>query len=139
MNKLSALAFALVMTVSVNVFAAAEVASLGANTTVNGATFAAGTEGVAVPGTFTYSEGVVVNGVTYPAGTSFQVMQIGNTMVPVATASGGALTGGTLAVAGGIGGGLTTAGVVGSVAVVGGVAAAVSSGNGNATVVTVTQ
>ena len=138
MKKLSALAFALVMTVSASVFAAAEVA-LGTTTKVNGTTFVAGTEGTAVEGTFTYTQGVVVNGVTYPAGTAFQVIQIGNTMVPVATATGGALTGGTLAVAGGIGGGLGGGAVLGGAALLG-AGVALSNNNNNAiATTTVTQ
>lgn len=136
MNKFSALLLALVMAVSVNVFAAAETATLGADTNVNGQVFTHGTVGVPQEGTFAYPNPVTVNGVGYPAGTQFQVIQIGNTMVPVATSTGGALAvGSTAAVAGGVAG-LSTTAVVGTIAAV--AAVTVIATNNNTTPATVT-
>lgn len=139
MNKFSALLLALVMAVSVNVFAAAETATLGADTNVNGHLFTHGTVGVPQEGTFAYPNPVTVNGVSYPAGTQFQVIQIGNTMVPVATSTGGALAvGGTAAVGGGIAGGLSTLGTVGTIAAVGALGALATNQNNTAATVTAT-
>lgn len=126
MKKLIALALVLIMMVSGNAFADA----LSATTDVNGTTFSAGTQGTVQNGLYTYNEAVTVNGISYPAGTQFQVMQVvTGQMVPIATAAGGVLpiaSGFTFAVAG-TGLAVGTTGIVVGGALLG--AAAFSSSN----------
>jgi len=129
MNKLSALALALVMMVSSNVFAAE--LTLPNTTTVNGTTYSSGVEGVAQQQGYTYPNTVTINGVDYPAGTKFNVIQMTDgTWVPVSTEGGGLLATGAAV------GTLSTVTIVTGLVVLGGLAAFSASNNGSTTTVT---
>lgn len=150
MKKLSVLAFALVMSVSVNVFAD----TLGADTLVDGTRHAAGSHGETLRGSHTFRNPVNVNGTTYPSGTQFHVIRLDNgALVPThvtnaagvttSVSAGGAATGGVAggaATGGAVTGGAVTGGVVaggvsaGAVAVGAGVAGLAAAGSSNTTV-----
>ena len=132
MNKLNALALALLMTVSINVFA--DELSLPNTTNVNGTTYNSGVEGVAEQHGYAYPNDVIVDGVKYPAGTKFHVIKMTDgTWVPVSTEGGG------LFAVGGAVGGLSTVTIVTGLVIIGGLAAFSASNNGNAPTTTVTQ
>lgn len=133
MKKLSVLACALVMSVSVSAFAD----TLGADTVVDGTRHTAGSHGETLRGSQTFRNPVNVNGTTYPSGTRFNVIRLDNgSLVPTHVtnaagittpiSAGGAATGG---VAGGAAGGAATGGAVtGGVVTGGAVAGGVSAG-----------
>ncbi|MFY9260324.1 MAG: hypothetical protein WAO71_07445 [Gallionella sp.] len=134
MKKLSVLAFALIMSVSSNVFAGP---SIGVDTTVDGVKYTRGSEGVSSHSGHHFDRAVNVNGKTYPSGTKFDVIKMhdgkfvpthANGVAIQPAAAGGAATGGATAGAttGGTVGGLSTttalvgAGVAGAAAVIAG-------------------
>lgn len=135
MKKLSVLAFALIMTVSSNVFAEPlAVPALQEAATVNGTSYAAGTKGVKVIKGYTYPHNVTINGKLYPKGTRFDVIQMTDgALVPThvnAAAAGGTATGGAATAAGTTGGtvgGLSTASVTIGAGVAGGMVALAGS------------
>lgn len=133
MKKLSVLAFALIMTVSSNVFAAPAV---GIDTTVDGVKYTHGSQGVSTHSGHQFDRAVNVNGRTYPSGTKFDVIKMPDGKfvpthangVAIQPAAGGAATGGAVggSVGGGVGGtGITTGAALGGAAAAG-VAAAVA-------------
>lgn len=84
MKKFAVLAFALIMMVSGNVFAAVEAPTLSADMKVNDVVYQKGAQGVERIQGYTYPDPVVVNGTTYPVGTKFDVIKMPNgAMVPV--------------------------------------------------------
>ncbi|HEX7455147.1 MAG TPA: hypothetical protein VF296_03810 [Gallionella sp.] len=129
MNKLNALALALLMTVSINVFA--DENTLPNTTNVNGTTYNAGDQGVAHQHGYKYDHDVTINGHPYPAGTEFDVVQMKDgTWVPVSTEGGGLFATGAAI------GTLSTVTIVTGLVVLGGLAAFSASNNGSTTTVT---
>jgi hypothetical protein len=129
MNKLNALALALLMTVSINVFA--DENTLPNTTNVNGTTYNAGDQGVAHQQGYEYNHDVTIDGHTYPAGTKFNVVQMKDgTWVPVSTEGGGLFATGAAI------GTLSTVTIVTGLIVLGGLAAFSASNNGSTTTVT---
>ena len=129
MNKLNALALALLMTVSINVFA--DENTLPQTTNVNGTTYNAGDQGKAHQHGYKYPNAVEINGHTYAAGTEFDVVQMKDgTWVPVSTEGGGLFATGAAV------GTLSAVTIVTGLVVLGGLAVFSASNNGSTTTVT---
>ena len=122
MKKFSALLLALVMTMSVNVFA--ETGTIGSTVNVDGTVFTQG-QAYTAREVHTFTQAFTVNGQTFAAGTQWDAVLVNGTWVPV----------GSAAVAGAVGVGLAASTIGYGLAALGVVAVA-SSGNGGTTTVT---